>query len=137
MSFDTNKTRSFSDNTVFLNLLEHGGKKYIRFWYKANPFISSKLKEAPWVKFSKTYKCFVMHHTPQDIERTYGLFRGLALVLAGQQAEPLAKVPVVPVVRLQPLVTAEGTVVSITFRYSKEIYNCLKDSLVARWNPEQ
>ncbi|WP_114783467.1 tyrosine-type recombinase/integrase [Botryobacter ruber] len=156
MSFETNKTRSFSDNTVFLNLLEHGGKKYIRFWYKANPFISSKLKEAPWVKFSKTYKCFVMHHTPQDIERTYALFRGLARVstqylyrpkrlkpdkhtpvLAGTQAEPLAKVPVVPVVRLQPLVTAEGTQVSITFRYSKEIYNRLKESQVAHWHTGQ
>lgn len=156
MAIDTSKNWSYTDNTVFLNLLEHNGEKYIRLWHRPNPFISSKLKEAAWIKFSQTYKCYVMHHTPQTIERTYSLFSGLAKVstrylhrpkrlkpakhtpvLAGQQAEPLAKLPVLPVVRLQPMVTAEGTMVSITHRYSKQIYDRLKESRVARWQKEQ
>ncbi|MDX5437999.1 MAG: integrase, partial [Pontibacter sp.] len=59
-----------SHPVIFLNPLEHEGKTFIRIWHKPNPFISKRLKEAAWVKFSKTYKCFVMQHTAQAIEMT-------------------------------------------------------------------
>lgn len=77
---DFNSHSSAPQAVIYLNLLEHGDKRYIRLWHKPNPFISKRLKEAAWVKYSKTYRCFVMHHTPQDIERTYTHFQGLAQV---------------------------------------------------------
>ncbi|QCR21115.1 tyrosine-type recombinase/integrase [Pontibacter sp. SGAir0037] len=140
---------------VYLNLLEHEGKKYIRLWYKPNPFISRRLKEASWIKQSKTYKCFVMHHTPQAIEMTYNHFQGLAQVntrylnrpkrirpadktvvlAAGQETEPLKRVPVQPVARLSPLEWAGKVLVQVSFQYSQAIHACLTHSRVARWLP--
>lgn len=65
---------------IYLNPLEHAGKAFIRLYYKASPFISRRLKEASWIRNSQTYKCFVMHHTPQAIEMTRQHFQGLAKV---------------------------------------------------------
>ncbi|WP_439879777.1 tyrosine-type recombinase/integrase [Pontibacter sp. MBLB2868] len=143
---------------LYLNTLEHEGKQFIRLWHKPNPFIVNRLKEAPWVKYSKQYKCFVMHHSPQAIEMTHTHFQGLALVntrylyrpkrlkpnklvpvLAGEQrGEPLEKMPDLPVVRLQPMLAAGGkTVISVTFRYSQQVYETLKCSGLATWQGEQ
>ncbi|WP_299761881.1 hypothetical protein [uncultured Pontibacter sp.] len=107
---------------LFLNPLDHVGRRFIRVWHKPNPFISKRLKEANWIRYSKSYKCFVMHRTSQAIEMTHQHFQGLAkvdtrylyrrlrpaegaaILQQGKQlAEPLEKVPVRPVVRLQPL----------------------------------
>ncbi len=109
------------------------------------------------MKYSKTYKCFVMHHTPQAIEMTYGHFQGLAqvntrylyrpkrlrpdqyvpLLADKRQGEPLRKMPELPVVRLQPLlVEGGGTVVGITFKYSGHLHGRLRQSSVARWQKE-
>jgi len=143
---------------IYLNTLEHGNKKYIRLWYKPNPFITKKLHEAAWVKYSKNYKCFVMHYTPQTIEKTYTHFQGLAKVntrylnrpkrlkpdklvpvLNGaQQGEPLKKLPELPVVKLQPmLLEGQKTVISVTYRYNQSLYACLKNSGLAKWQEEQ
>ncbi|MDX5422795.1 MAG: integrase, partial [Hymenobacteraceae bacterium] len=112
-----------SHPVVFLNPLEHEGRPYIRIWHKPNPFIVKRLKEAAWLRYSKTYKCFVMHRTEQCIERlhlhfegtakvdTRYLYRpkrlrpaeGLVVLSEGHPSEPLKKAPVLPVVRLQPL----------------------------------
>ncbi len=142
--------------TVFLNPLEHEGNKYIRLWHKPNPFISKRLKEAAWIKFSKTYKCFVMHHTPQAIEMTYTHFQGLArvdvrylhrprrlrpaagLVVTGSRqhaSEPLEKVPVRPVVRLQPLEQEGKALIQLSFQFNRDIYECLWRSRTATWAP--
>jgi integrase/recombinase XerD len=142
---------------IYLNPLEHAGKSFIRLWFKPNPFISKRLKEAAWLKFSKTYKCFVMHHTSQRIEMTHQHFQGLAKVDTrylykpkrlrpahgtiilqqdAQQAEPLKKVPLKPVVHLQPLEHQGKAYVQLSYPYNKEIYACLKQSKVARWLTE-
>ncbi|WP_242919710.1 tyrosine-type recombinase/integrase [Pontibacter liquoris] len=142
---------------LFLNPLEHAGKAFIRIWHKPNPFISRRLKEAAWVRYSNTYKCFVMHHTSQAIEMTHQHFQGLAKVDARylykpkrlrpaqgavilQQdkivAEPLEKVPVRPVVRLQPLEHQGKQYVELSYPYNKDIYACLKQSKVAQWLAE-
>ncbi|WP_415837272.1 phage integrase N-terminal SAM-like domain-containing protein, partial [Pontibacter korlensis] len=142
---------------LFLNPLDHAGKRFIRIWHKPNPFISKRLKEANWIRYSKTYKCFVMQHSPQAIEMTHQHFQGLAKVDArylyrpkrlrpaegavilqqGKQlAEPLEKVPARPVVRLQPLEHEGKHYVQLSFPYSKEIYAVLKKSQVAQWLPD-
>ncbi|MHA6248241.1 tyrosine-type recombinase/integrase [Pontibacter sp. CAU 1760] len=151
---------SYTNNqpAVYLNALEHEGKRFIRLWFKANPFISKRLKEATWVRYSKTYKCFVMHHSPQSIEMTFSHFQGLAQVntrylyrpkrlkpdrlvpvlASGQQGEPLPKKPDMPVVRLQPMLTEEGkTVISVTFKPCRGIYERLKYSTLATWQRAQ
>ncbi len=144
---------------LYLNSLEHDGKPFIRIWHKPNPFIVKRLKEATWVKYSKTYKCFVMHHSSDSIEKTCGHFQGLAdvntrylyrpkrlkpskliPVLAGEQVgEPLEKLPEMPVVRLQPMLVGDGqtTVISVTFRYSQQVYETLRYSSLATWQREQ
>ncbi|WP_439880140.1 tyrosine-type recombinase/integrase [Pontibacter sp. MBLB2868] len=147
-----------TQHEIFLNSLEHEGKKFIRLWYKPNPFISKRLKEAGWIKYSKTYKCFVMHNSPHSIEMTYTHFQGLAQVntrylyrpkrlkpnklvpvLAGEQrGEPLEKMPDLPVVKLQPMLVGDDkTLISVTFRYSQQVYETLKCSNLATWQAEQ
>ena len=142
---------------LFLNPLEHGGKKFIRVWFKANPFISKRLREASWIRYSTTYKCFVMHHSLQAIEMTHQHFQGLgrvdtrylykpkrlrpaegAVILQQdkQLAEPLEKVPVRPVVRLQPLEHQGKVYVQLSYQYDKAIHSCLKHSKTAQWLPE-
>ncbi|MBB6612364.1 tyrosine-type recombinase/integrase [Pontibacter sp. Tf4] len=142
---------------IYLNPLEHAGKKFIRLWFKPNPFISKRLKEAAWLKFSKTYKCFVMHHTNQAIEMTHQHFQGLAkvdtrylykpkrlrpahgtIILQEEtlQAEPLKKVPLKPVIRLQPLEHQGKAYIQLSYAYNKDIYVCLKQSKVAVWLSE-
>jgi integrase/recombinase XerD len=143
---------------LFLNPLEHAGKAFIRIWNKPNPFLSKRLKEASWIRFSKTYKCFVMHHSSQAIEMTHQHFQGLAkvdtrylykpkrlrpaqgaVILQQESAkltEPLEKVPVKPVVRLLPLEHQGHQCVQLSHQYNKEIYACLKQSKVAKWLPE-
>lgn len=142
---------------LYLNPLEHEGKKFVRLWHKPNPFLVKRLKEASWIGYSKTYKCFVMHHSPQVIEMTHQHFQGLAkidtrylykpkrlrpahgtviLQQGKQQVEPLKKVPVKPVIRLQPLEHLGKQYVQLSYQYNKEIYACLKQSIVACWLPE-
>jgi integrase/recombinase XerD len=143
---------------LFLNPLDHAGKGFIRIWHKPSPFISKRLKEASWIKYSKTYKCFVMHHTSQSVEMTHQHFQGLAKVdtrylykpkrlrptqgtvilqqESAQLIEPLEKVPVRPVVRLQPLEHQGKQYVQISYPYNKEIYTCLKQSKAASWLAE-
>lgn len=143
---------------IYLNTLEHEGVGYIRLWHKPNPFIVKRLKEAAWIKYSKTYKCFVMHHRPQSMEMTFAHFQGLAKVstqylyrpkrlkpsklvpvlAGGQQGEPLGKLPDMPVVKLQPMLVEENrTMISVTFRYSQQVYETLKYSRLATWQREQ
>jgi hypothetical protein len=47
---------------LFLYPLQHEGKAFIRIWH---------LREASWIRYSKTYKCFAMHHSLQTIEITH------------------------------------------------------------------
>ncbi|MBD1396191.1 tyrosine-type recombinase/integrase [Pontibacter sp. JH31] len=143
---------------IYLNALEHEGAKYIRLWHKPNPFIVKRLREANWIKYSKTYRCFVMHHRPQSMEMTFAHFQGLAQVntrylyrpkrlkpgklvavlAGGQQGEPLQKLPDLPVVKLQPMLVGENkTVVGITFRHSQKVYETLRHSRLATWQLEQ
>lgn len=143
---------------IYLNALEHEGVKYIRIWHKPNPFIVKRLKEAGWIKYSKTYRCFVMHHRPQSMEMTFAHFQGLAQVntrylyrpkrlkpgklvpvlAGGQQGEPLQKLPDMPVVKLQPMLVEENrTVIGITFRQSEKVYETLRHSRLATWQRAQ
>ncbi|QHL89497.1 tyrosine-type recombinase/integrase [Nibribacter ruber] len=142
---------------MYLNPLEHGGKKYIRIWHKANPLLSKRLKEAPWIRYSKTYKCFVMHLASTAIEKLHQHVQGLAKVdtkylhkaqrlrpahgaiilqQGKAQIEPLKKGPALPVVRLQPLKHQDNALVQLSFQYHKDIYARLRHSKVARWLPE-
>ncbi|WP_181308928.1 tyrosine-type recombinase/integrase [Rufibacter sp. XAAS-G3-1] len=142
---------------LYLNPLEHGGKTFIRIWYKPNPFVSKRLKEASWIRYSKTYKCFVMHRSNQAIEMLHRHFQDLAKVdsrylhrprrlrpeqgavilrESGAGTEPLEKLPRRPIVRLQPLEYGGKTLVQLSYPYDKVIYACLKRSKTARWLPQ-
>jgi site-specific recombinase XerD len=48
---------------LYLNLLVHEEKSYIKFFYKNNPQINKKLQETKWVKYSQQYRCFITPYT--------------------------------------------------------------------------
>ncbi|MFT2011388.1 tyrosine-type recombinase/integrase [Pontibacter sp. 13R65] len=146
-----------SQSVIFLNALEHEGKPYVRLWHKPNPFINKRLKEATWVKYSKTYKCFVMHRSEHCIELLHRHFEGMARVdsrylnrpkrlrpaagtvvlAAGKgQSEPLEKWPELPVVRLQPLLHEGKELIQLSFAYDRTLYVKLKNCSVCQWLPE-
>jgi integrase/recombinase XerD len=53
------------------------------------------------------------------------------------QGEPFTKLTEMPVVKLQPLLVEESkTMISVTFRYSQQIYETLKYSGLATWQQE-
>ena len=142
---------------LYLNSLEHEGKSFIRLWHRPNPLISKRLKESTLVKFSKTYKCYVTHKTPQAIEQLHQHFLGVALVdvrylnrpkrlrpalgavVTGEnrQSEPLEKLPEVPVVRLQPLLLDDGKeMLQVSFQYNEIIYRRLQVGNSCTWRAE-
>jgi integrase/recombinase XerD len=141
---------------LYLNPLEHQGKTFIKCWYKPNAAISQRLKSASWIKFSRTYKCFVMPKTPRALEQTLRHFAGIATVntrylyrpqrlrpdegavlgTGSHRSEPLARVPELPVVRLAPLLYEGETLIGISHRYNRQIYSRLKQSQVCRWLPD-
>jgi integrase/recombinase XerD len=156
MSRTKSGTPSSARATIYLNTLVHGNKKYIRLWYKPNALVTKHLQEGTWLKFSTTYKCFVMHHTPQAIEQTFQHFEGLAhvntwylnraptmrppavspVLAAGQSSTPLAKEEALPVVRLLPLLADDGsTVVGLAFKYDQLLYQRLKKCGLVQWHP--
>ncbi len=50
---------AFHPPTLYLNTLLHAGKPLLKYWHRPNPLLRQRLQEAPWVKYSKTYGCFV------------------------------------------------------------------------------
>ncbi|KAA3438856.1 tyrosine-type recombinase/integrase [Rufibacter hautae] len=142
---------------MYLNPLEHAGKPFIRIWHKPNPRISRRLKECGAAKYSKTYKCYVAQRTPQTVERLHQAFQGIALVdtrylnrprrlrpdlgatVKGESrhAEPLGKLPDLPVVRLQPLLHQGKEVLQVSFAYDAGIYRKLKAGDSCVWLPEE
>ena len=141
---------------MFLNPLEHAGKTHIKLWNKPNRQISEKLKTAAGVKFSKTYKCYVMAHTEQQVALLQQHLEGIARVntqylnrpkrlrsaktvtLSSRKPElaSLPKLPDLPVVRLQPLLFNNREVLQISFAYSREIYSRLSQGSRIKWLPE-
>jgi len=138
---------------LYLNPLEHQGKTYIKFWYKPHPFLTQKLKAAAWIKYSQTYKCYVMPYSPGAVAHTYSYFAGLATVntrylyrpkrlrpaegvtiSTGPHASaPLTKIADLEVVRLIPLVYQQQQLIEVSYPYNQEIYLRLKKSQVCRW----
>lgn len=138
---------------VYLNTLEHAGRQFIRLWYKPDHRITKQLKDSTVAKYSKTYKCYVTHKTPEAIERLHRHFQGVALVdvrylnrpkrlrpalgavvtTGSQQAEPLDKLPELPVVRLQPLEYEGKPLIQVSFPYSETLYRLFRASSCCRW----
>ncbi|RIJ43178.1 integrase [Pontibacter oryzae] len=141
---------------MYLNLLEHGGKQFIRLWYKPDHRITKLLKTSKVAKYSKTYKCFVMHKAPESIELLHLHFQGVALVdtrylnrpkrlrpalgavitSGSLQSEPLAKLPELPVIRLHPLEHGGKTFIQLSFPYNELVYRTLKCSSCCLWLQE-
>jgi integrase/recombinase XerD len=139
--------------TVYLNTLLHGGKPLLKYWHRPNPLLRQRLQEAPWVKYSRTYGCFVSHRTEQNIELTRRHFAGLAAVNTSyldraprlkpaegatviaqkHESRPLQRVPERPVVRLVPLQAQDQTLIRLSFAYDREIFRRLRGSRVAQW----
>ncbi|RNI25038.1 integrase [Rufibacter latericius] len=142
---------------MYLNPLEHEGKPFIRIWHIPDQRISKRLKECGAARYSKTYRCYVAHRTPQAIERLHQAFQGIALVNTrylnrpkrlrpdlgavvngeNRQAEPLEKLPDLPVVRLQPLLHGGSEVLQVSFAYDAGIYRKLKEGGLCKWLPEE
>ncbi len=99
-----------------------------------------------------------MHHSPQAIEMTFSHFQGLAnvntrylyrpkrlkpdkivpIVNGKQQGEPLQKLPDLPIVRLQPMLTTKNTtVIGITFNPDTILYQTLNSSIGTTWQKDQ
>ncbi|SIR30847.1 tyrosine-type recombinase/integrase [Pontibacter lucknowensis] len=141
---------------LYLNSLEHQGKQFIRLWYKPDHRITKLLKDSDVAKYSKTYKCYVTHKTPEAIELLHRHFQGVALVDArylnrpkrirpamgavvtsgSLQSEPLAKLPDLPIIRLQPLEHEGKTLIQLSFPFNELIYKTLKCSSCCQWLPE-
>ncbi|WP_233219270.1 tyrosine-type recombinase/integrase [Adhaeribacter arboris] len=142
--------------TLYLNPLEHQGKTFIKFWHKPQPAVRQRLQAAPWIKYSQTYKCFVMPHTPTAIAQTYSHFAGVATVSTRYlyrpkrlrpseettvlavvpAAEPLAKVADLTVVRLIPLLHQGKTCIRLSYPYHPEITKRLKQNPICQWLAE-
>ncbi|WP_241499115.1 tyrosine-type recombinase/integrase [Rufibacter ruber] len=142
---------------VYLNALAHEGKRFIKLWYGTNPAVTKRLRQAGWVKFSKTYKCYVMHHSAQAIEMLHTQLQGVArvdtrylhkparlkpaggvpLVAGTPTGQPLEKADLLPVVKLQAVALGEGDmVIRLIFKPHPLIYAKLKESKTARWHAE-
>ncbi|MFD2515398.1 tyrosine-type recombinase/integrase [Pontibacter locisalis] len=114
------------------------------------------MKSSELVKYSQTYKCFVTHKTPEAIELLHRHFQGVALVDArylnrprrlrpamgavitsgNLQSEPLAKLPELPIIRLQPLEHNGKTLIQISFPFNELIYKTLRCSSCCQWLQE-
>ncbi|WP_460970256.1 tyrosine-type recombinase/integrase, partial [Pontibacter aydingkolensis] len=142
---------------LYLNTLEHEGRHFIRLWYKPDHRITKLLKDSSNIaKYSKTYKCFVTHKTPEAIELLHRHLQGVALVdvrylnrpkrlrpslgavitSGSLQSEPLVKLPELPVIRLQPLEHEGKAVIQISFPYNEHIYRLFRASSCCRWLEE-
>src|SRR5690606_9011071 len=141
---------------LYLNSLEHQGKQFIRLWYKPDHRITKLLKDSEVARYSKTYKCYVTHKTQEVIELLHRHFQGVALVDArylnrpkrirpamgavvtsgNLQSEPLAKLPELPIIRLQPLEHEGKTLIQLSFPYNELIYKTLKCSSSGQWLQE-
>lgn len=139
---------------LYLNLLEHEGKTFIKCWHKPHSLIHQKLKAAPWISYSQTYKCYVMHHTPQAIAQTQQYFSGIAAVstrylyrpkrlqptegttiLAHRQLPVLQKRAEPSIMHLAPLLVENIPVISITFKYNPLLNSRLRGLLFVKWQP--
>jgi len=141
---------------VYLNPLAHQEKTFIKFWYKPNALISIKLKSAGWIKYSQTYKCYVMAHSAQALEKTYAHFgdaiainthylhrskrlkpiSGVRVLADPHPSDALAKKPGLPIIKLVPLALENKTVISLQYPYHQPLYSLLKKSQVCQWLPE-
>jgi integrase/recombinase XerD len=147
---------SYGLPALYLNSLEHQSKQFIKLWFKPDLRISRKLKEASWIKYSKTYKCFVTYHSSQTIEKLHQHFSGIAqvntaylnrpkrlrpaqgaVVLAEQgKVMPLEKKQQMEVVRLLPLLHEGKSLIQISFQYNKQIFQALKELPACKWLQE-
>ena len=141
---------------LYLNPLHHQGKTFIKCWHKPHPLLQQKLKAAPWMKYSQTYKCFVMPHSSQAIAQTQHYFTGIATVSTRylyrpQRLQPAAGTTILapdpfaaglpkraelPIVHLAPLAWGNTTVISLTFKYHPLIYNRLRQLPLVTWQPQ-
>ncbi|MDX5347284.1 MAG: phage integrase N-terminal SAM-like domain-containing protein, partial [Hymenobacteraceae bacterium] len=141
---------------VFLNTLEHEGKVFVKLWHKPDRHISQKLKQTDGVKFSKTYKCYVMHKTEQQVALLQQQLEGVAQVSTlylnrpkrlrplkqtavtskNQQFTQIPKYPDLVTLRLQPLLYKERTVLQISYDYNRDIYRKLCQCPRVKWLPE-
>jgi site-specific recombinase XerD len=139
---------------IYLNRLDHAGKVFIKIWHKPNLTIGQQIKTASWIKYSKTYRCFVMPHTQEALQMTTRHFAGVATIntrylfrpkklapaegatVLSESAFPiaLAKVPEMPVIRLVPLQFQEKEMISLAFKYDRVVYNLLKRSQACTWS---
>lgn len=139
---------------LYLNRLDHEGKVFIKIWYKPNQDIGQKIKTAPWIKYSKNYKCFVMPHTQEALQMTYRHFAGVAILNTRYLFRPkrlapaagatvlsdavpniaLTKVPEMPVIRLVPIQHQAKEMISLVFKYDRAIHKLLKESKVCTWS---
>jgi site-specific recombinase XerD len=142
--------------SLYLNLLEHDSRKFIKLWFKPDHRISLRLKQAEWIKYSKTYKCFVTHSSSQTIEQLHQHFNGVAAVNTtylnrpkrlrpaegtvvlkqNDQTQALARQAQLPVVKLIPLLIEEKQMIQLSFSYNKEIFQGLKTMPGCYWLKE-
>jgi integrase/recombinase XerD len=141
---------------IYLNPLAHGDKTFLKLWYKPDTRISVRLKEAVWIKYSKTYKCFVTNYSNQAIEQLHQHFAGIALVnttyldhperlrpasgtvvLADQtKARPLDKQESPDIIRLLPLLHDSKNLIQVSFAFNKQLFQALINLSVCRWLKE-
>ena len=53
---------------LYLNRLEHKGKVFIKFYYKAHTGLTKKLEQTSGVRFSSQYNCFVTHYNLEQLQ---------------------------------------------------------------------
>lgn len=141
--------------TVYLNPLQHQGKTFIKLYFKPDRFISQKIKAATWIKYSQTYKCFVMAHSAGTIAKTSSYFgsdillntrylnrpqrlspaQGATVLAPAHGSAPLQKKESLPVVQLIPLQHENKTIIGLQFKYHTGLYQLLKQSKVCCWQP--
>jgi len=142
--------------TLYLNPLAHEGKTFIKFYYKADNLINQKLKSADWIKYSQTYKCYVMAHSDHSLAKTYRHFgsevrintqylnrpqrlrptTGASILASAHPSEPLAKKAALAVVQLFPLLHNKQTWIALQYKPNQALDSKLQESQVCNWLPE-
>jgi integrase/recombinase XerD len=139
---------------LYLNLLEHDGQSFIKFYYKSNPHISKKLEQAEWIQYSHQYHCFVTpfsqdklllikellsDHAVLDtryLQRKSQAPAGRTVITTGQLAPStdLPKPLVKPMLRLFPFLHEGKTFLRLQYPPESKLYNKFKGLKQVKWS---
>jgi site-specific recombinase XerD len=139
---------------LYLNLLEHEGQSFIKFYYKTNPQISKKLQELEWIAYSQQQHCYL---TPFNDEKLLLIKESLSdqavidtrylrrksqspagkTVITTEQPASSTDLPkslLKPMLRLLPFQHAGKTYLKLLYPPESNLYKKLKGLKQVKWS---